>query len=117
MDVKVRTAGTITIVTFNGKVTIDHTGKMLARFEELLAEGHRLFIFDMLGVPWLDSAAIGQTIGCYRRAKELGGVVKLVLKDKAHDLFTYMELHRVFEIYKSVEEALASFAGEEASTG
>ena len=110
MSIQVRKKGKVTIVEFSGKLTIDKTGAMRESVERLIDEGHRLFVFDMLQVPWLDSVGIGQTVGCYRRAKDAGGTVKLALKGKAHSIFTYVELDRAFEIFDDLEEALASFA-------
>ena len=42
--------------------------------------------------------------------RELDGVVKLVLKGKPYSLFTITQLDRVFEIFDSVDEAVATFS-------
>ena len=52
------------------------------------------------------------TVACYRRAAERDGELKLVLKSKAHDIFTYVQLDKRMDIYHDVEEALASFVHE-----
>ena len=66
----------------------------------------------MMSVRWLDSMGIGETVACYHRVRSRGGQFKLVLKSRAHDLFTMSQLDRVMQIYRDVEDALASFAHE-----
>jgi len=60
-------------------------------------------------VPWLDSSGIGEVYACYKRARDLDGVVKLVLQGKSLSLFTLTELNRVFEIFDTRKAALDSF--------
>ena len=105
MNIDVRDKGKFTIVALSGKMTIGDGDVLLRdRFKALLEEGRRQFIFDMLGVPYLDTAA------CRKRALDREGLIKLVLEGKTHDLFTMYELDRIFDLYDDVEAALASFA-------
>ncbi len=75
----------------------------------LLEAGETLFILDMLEVPFMDSASIGEVVACSKRAGERSGLIKLVVKDRVHNLFTMTRLDKVFEIFGSVEDALAGF--------
>jgi anti-sigma B factor antagonist len=110
MKIDVRERGKITIVAMSGKMTLGDGDVMLQRsFRGLLEEGRTHFIFEMTAVPFLDTAAIAEIIACRKRALDRKGVIKLVLRGKAHDLFTLYELHRIFGIYEEVESALASF--------
>ena len=76
----------------------------------LLAQGERNFVLNMLDVPWLDSSGLGEVFACFKRAREREGAVKLVLRGKSYSLFTITELDRVFEIFDTSEEAVASFS-------
>jgi anti-anti-sigma regulatory factor len=64
----------------------------------------------MLKVPWMDSSGIGEVVACYKRARDAKGELKVVMKGKSHDLFTFYELHKVCELYESLEDALGAFA-------
>jgi anti-anti-sigma factor len=111
MKIEVRKKGKICILDLSGKITFGPATEMLdERFMALLDSGERFFVFNMTGVPWLDSGGIGHVVQCHKRVRDRNGVIKLVLKGKSHDLFTMYELHKVFEIFEDLEEALASFA-------
>jgi len=110
MKIQVRKEGKIDILEFTGEISITGgTSELRDLFINRLDDGGRLFVFDLLGVAWLDSSGIGEIVACYKRARENGADVKLVLKGKAHDLFTYCALDRVFEIFESLPSAVASF--------
>lgn len=111
MTIEVRERGTITVVAFAGKMTIGQGELMLReRFRELLEAGRRRFVFDLLAVPFLDTAAIAEILACRKRALDREGVIKLALQGKVHQIFTLYQLNRIFEVHDDVEGALASFA-------
>jgi anti-anti-sigma regulatory factor len=110
MKLNVRKEGKLCVFEFSGTLAIGEGTKTLRRtFREQIGEGERLYIFNMLEVPWLDSSAIGEVVACHKRARDADAVVKLVMKDRAHDIFTNLELQRVFDIFETMEPALASF--------
>ncbi|MCZ6778905.1 MAG: STAS domain-containing protein [Acidobacteria bacterium] len=102
--------GKVNILHLSGKMTIGEGDVMLREeVRKLLDEGETHFILDMLGVPFMDSASIGEVVACSKRAGEKKGLIKLVMKDRVHNLFTMTRLDRVFDIYDGVEDALAGF--------
>ena len=105
--------GKINILTISGKITHGEGDEAIRnKFDELLGRGERLFIFDMTKVPYSDTSGIMAAIGCHKRVREQDGVIKLVMepKGKTWEIFALTSLHKVFEIYGDLEEALASFA-------
>ena len=112
MTINVRKVGKINIVDMSGKMTIGKGDVLLRKsFRELLQAGERLFIFNMENVPWLDSAATGEVVACHKRAREVDGIIKIVMptKAKTHEVFVLASLDRVFSIFEDEKEALASF--------
>jgi anti-sigma B factor antagonist len=111
VTIDVRRSGRVCILDIGGEVRIGEPTERLRRESKKLVDaGERFFVLDMLDVPWLDSSGIGEVFACYKRARELDGVVKLVLKGKPYSLFTITQLDRVFEIFDSVDEAVATFS-------
>jgi len=103
--------GAVVVLEMSGKITTGEPTHNLAKtFKELLEQGETLFVYNMLKVPWLDSGAIGEVVACRRRVMRKKGVIRLVLKGRSHDLLTMMCLDRVFKIFMTMEEALASLA-------
>jgi len=110
MKIDVRKAGEISVFELEGELAF---GKPLAlierRFDESIAAGERLFLFDLRRVPWLDSSGLGQLVACHQAAREHRGVVKLVLVDRSRELFKIARLEKMFELFDDVDGALASF--------
>ena len=110
MTIDVREQNGVSVLELQGELKLgDPTRLLREKSRELVGAGQRHFVLDMLGVPWLDSSGIGEVFGCFKRARQIDGVVKLVLKDRSLSMFTMTQLDRVFEIFADVESALASF--------
>jgi anti-sigma B factor antagonist len=115
MRIDVRQEGALVVLELHGEVRIgEPTNLLRGRFKELLEAGGRRFVFDMRGVPWLDSSGLGEVFACHKRAREKGGAVKLVLTGKPCSLFTITQLDRILEIFPDPQAALASCADEPA---
>lgn len=111
MKINTRKEGKICILEFSGNLAIGAATQAMRRtFRSCLEEGDRLFIFNMLEVPWLDSSGIGEVVACHKRAVEARATMTLVMIGRAHDIFTNLELQRVVKIHDNMESALASFA-------
>lgn len=110
MTIDVRKKGNICILDMAGQLKLDNSSQLATKCRELVESGERLFVFNMLKVTWLDSAGVGEIVACHKRIREREGTLKLVLRGKAHEIFTMVYLHRTFEIFEDLESALASFA-------
>ena len=113
LKISVRKEGDLSILDLSGELALGRgTALLAAESKRLLDDGERFFVLNMLDVPWLDSSGIGEVFGCFKRARVHDGVVKLVLQGKSRSLFPFTQLHKVFEIFGTVEDAVASFAGQ-----
>jgi anti-sigma B factor antagonist len=110
MKINARKRGEIVLLELTGALTFpDATAELAQKMSELLAAGERLFVLNMLGVPWLDSSGLGEVVACGKRALAKDGIVKLVLEKRPYTLFTYAHMEKMFEMYPDEETALASF--------
>jgi anti-sigma B factor antagonist len=67
-------------------------------------------ILDLSEVNFIDSSGLGVILSCYRHLHAGNGDLKLCcLNEQVHTLFELVRMHRIFDIHKTVEEALASF--------
>ena len=111
VTIDVRKSGDVCILDVKGEMRIGQPTALLRKTcRQLIEQGERHFVFDMLDVPWLDSSGLGEVFACFKRAREIDGAVKLVLRGKSYSLFTITQLDRVFEIFEEAETAVASFA-------
>lgn len=111
MAVAIRKIGKVCVLDISGELKLgDAITELGDKFKACVDGGDRFFVFNMLKVPWMDSSGIGEVIACYKRARDAKGELKVVLKGKSHDLFTFYELHKVCELHEKIEDALGSFA-------
>ena len=103
----------ITSRIVSGVVVIDIAGKLCylqvglhAQISELLEEGHRGFVLNLVGVPYIDSFGLGQMVTIWTSVRNKGGhLVFLRPTDHVQKLFQLTRLNSIFEI--SGEEAQA----------
>ncbi len=110
MNIDVRKKGKVTILDLSGEMTMgDGDVKLQRKMKELLQAGERLFIFNLSGVPWMDSPSLGELIANNKRVGERGGVIKVVLSPKTKEVLIVAKVFTAFEVFEDVESALASF--------
>ena len=67
-------------------------------------------ILDLSQLQFVDSSGLGAILSCLRHLTTTGGELRLCGMTKpVRALFELVRMHRVFEIFNSREEALASF--------
>jgi len=114
MQIEVRQSGDVHIVDCSGRLEFgEATAKLRSTSKELIAAGGRYFLLNLLDVPWLDSSAMGEVVAFHKRAREKRGVVRLVLNTQSRTLFTLTQLEKMFDIFDSLDPALAAFSGPE----
>lgn len=110
MAISTRKKGKVAIIDLSGRLALGGGDVELRDvFKRLVEQGETLFVLNLKDVPWMDSAAIGEIVACNKRAREKGGVVKVVLSPKAKELLTVAGIYFIFEVFDDVEAALASF--------
>lgn len=68
-------------------------------------------VVDLLKMTHIDSSGLGALVALLQRANALGGTVKLAnLQPHPRIVFDITKVYRVFEIFDSLDAALASFA-------
>lgn len=98
-----------TLIVVSGELRIGGSAEELRTIaKQLLSEGVKTLVLDMLDVSWLDSSAMGEVFAIFKRIREADGSLKLVLAGKALELFEITELDKVLEIYPDRAAALAS---------
>ena len=77
---------------------------------QLFDEGKCNLVIDLSAVRFVDSSGLGALVSGFKYASARDGSLKLSsLQPQVRSMFELTRLHRVFEIFTSVEEALDSF--------
>jgi len=97
------------------KVSLD--GRLVAacseEFKEAMFEhlkDHKSVLFDLTRMVHVDSSGLGVLVTILQRVNSHGGSVKLAcLQPRPRIVFDITKIYRVFDIYDTVDAALASF--------
>ncbi|MFO7303112.1 MAG: anti-sigma factor antagonist [Acidobacteriota bacterium] len=112
MQIEERVVGDVTILDLKGKITLGDGDEVLKdKINSLTLQNRRKILLNLEGVPYIDSAGLGEIVRTYTTVSRQGGQLKLVnLTKRIEDLLSITKLLTVFETFDSEEEALRSFA-------
>lgn len=78
---------------------------------KMIDEGKKNIVVDLHDVKFMNSSGLGMLIGGLTTVKKSEGTFRLSrVTDKIESLLIITKLITIFETYKTVEEAVASFA-------
>ncbi|MFN3246718.1 MAG: STAS domain-containing protein [Leptonema sp. (in: bacteria)] len=111
MKLKFSTKGEVTIVTIEGAIKSGDEYQLAERMEQYIKPNTApKFIIDMKKVPFINSQALGLFLHIFKHVDYLKGrLVFCNLNSDIEGLMNLTQLSNVFEIYKTLEEALESF--------
>ncbi len=74
--------------------------------DDLIRRHETQVIFDLSGVPFVDSSGIGTIVRCLTKLKKLGGTLRLTgVKGMVEGVFKLTQIDRVIEIYPTASLA------------
>ena len=111
MQIEERASGDVVIFDLKAKLTIGEGDELLKdKINSLIQRGHRKLLLNLEGVPYVDSAGLGEIFRTYTTVSRQGGNLKLLnLTKRIEDLLAITKLLTVFDTYESEQEALDSF--------
>lgn len=111
MKLKFLTKGEVVIVTIEGAIKSGDEYQLAEKMENYIKPNKvPKFIIDMKKVPFINSQALGLFLHIYKHVDYLKGrMVFSGLNSDIESLMNLTQLSNIFEIYKTLEEALESF--------
>lgn len=99
------------------KISIDeermdahNSGDLKEQMLQLFDEGKCNLVIDLGRVRFIDSSGLGALVSGFKNASAREGSLKLCcLQPQVRSMFELTRLHRVFEIFTNMDEALDSF--------
>ena len=101
------------------KMILEVSGKIMGgpdhdKFKEeikgLIDQGYKNIILDFEGVPWINSTGLGILISGYHSLRAAEGSMKIcAVKERVLSIFYVSQLEKIFDVYKTRDEALASY--------
>ena len=112
MEIGERTVSEVTVLDLKGKMTLGEGDELLKdKINSMLASGKKKLVLNLEGVPYIDSAGLGEIVRTYTTVSRQGGSLKLLnLTKRIEDLLAITKLLTVFETYETEAEAIKSFS-------
>jgi anti-sigma B factor antagonist len=111
MNIDERVVDGVTILDLKGKMTLGEGDELLKdKINSLIQQDRKKLLLNLEGVPYIDSAGLGEIVRTYTTVSRQGGKLKLLnLTKRIQDLLAITKLLTVFETYESEPDALKSF--------
>jgi anti-sigma B factor antagonist len=112
MQIEQRSAGDVVVLDLKGKMTLGEGDELLKdKINSLVHQGQRKLVLNLEGVPYIDSAGLGEIVRTYTTISRQGGSMKLLnLTKRITDLLSITKLLTVFETYDNEADAVRSFS-------
>jgi len=104
----------------DGAMVLELSGKIMggpdfdlfkSEISGLVEKGQKDVILDFGGVPWINSTGLGILITGHLTLKNAGGTVRICnVRERVLSIFYISQLEKVFQVFPTVEEALASLS-------
>ena len=111
MKASERQVSGIAIIDLSGKITLGEGGAVLRNMvRDAVTRGHKNILLNLGEVTYIDSAGIGELVGCFTSVRNQGGELKLLrLTKRVNDLMQITKLYTVFDIKDDEASAIAAF--------
>jgi anti-sigma B factor antagonist len=112
MQIEERMVGNVMVLDLKGKLTLGEGDELLKdKINSLVQQDRKAILLNLEGVPYIDSAGLGEIVRTYTTVSRQGGKLKLLhLTKRIQDLLSITKLLTVFETFDSEPEALKSFS-------
>ena len=111
MDIKTElTEGVTMLFIREDRLDANNSEELKVELHHLFEKGIKDLIIDLKEVHFIDSSGLGVLVSGYKNASIKHGSLKLSnLQSQVKSLFELTRLHRVFDIFMTVDDALQSY--------
>ena len=111
MKIKVTSKNDVHIVKIEGPIKAGNEFEFGEKIEQYIKKGQvPKFIVDLKKVPFINSAGLGTFLNIFKHIEGLNGrIVFTNLNSDIENLMDITKLASIFEIYKTLDEAIDSF--------
>lgn len=111
MYIEKKNIGDVVIETINLHLaTLREADEFKQQLTEDIELGNRKIVIDLSACEFIDSTFLGALVVSLKKVTNLGGDLRLVgFQPAVRSMFELTRMHRVFETFGTVEEAVDSF--------
>jgi anti-sigma B factor antagonist len=111
MNIKTEANGRVMVVMVREeRIDAHNSDELKVEINRLFESGTKDLLVDLKEVRFIDSSGLGVLVSGFKNAATHQGSIKLCsLQTQLKSMFELTRLHRVFDIYQTVDEALESY--------
>ena len=111
MNLKTELNGTVTVIIVREeRLDAHNSDELKIEMNRLFESGTKDLLVDLKEVRFVDSSGLGVLVSGFKNASTRQGSIKLCgLQTQVKSMFELTRLHRVFDIFQTVDEALESY--------
>jgi len=111
MNFKIKEFGKVTVVSvYLTRATLQYAVQFKDFVLKLLNEEKKFLVVDLSMCEYLDSTFLGALVSTLKKTVAVGGDLRLVYsKELSSLIFEMTSMNKVFDLYKDLDEAIASF--------
>lgn len=111
MDIKMeKTEGITVLYIREDRLDANNSEELKVELRRFFEDGTKDLIIDLKEIHFIDSSGLGVLVSGYKNASILHGSLKLSnLQSQVKSMFELTRLHRVFDIFNTVDDALQSY--------
>lgn len=113
MDLSItsETRGEATVVHVGGEIDVYTAPLLREHLDEHISAGRHHLVVDLGGVSFMASTGLGVLVGRLKLVRSANGTLRLVCSsERILSVFSITGLDKVFQIFQSVDDALAASA-------
>ena len=104
------TEGVTVLFIKEDRLDANNSEELKVELRRLFETGTKKLVIDLKEILFIDSSGLGVLVSGYKNASALHGSLKLSnLQSQVKSMFELTRLHRVFDIFSTVDDALESY--------
>lgn len=104
------TEGIAVLYIREDRLDANNSEELKLELRRLCDSGTKDLVIDLKEIHFIDSSGLGVLVSGYKNASVLHGSLKLSnLQSQVKSMFELTRLHRVFDIFSTVDDALLSY--------
>ena len=109
--------GAWAVMRVSGEIDMATAPKLRQHVQNVTARGPDGLVLDLESVDFIDSTGLGVMVGAAKRMRMSDGVLRIVCS-QSHliELFELTRLNEVFDLFETLDDALADVPSGEAGT-
>ena len=112
-EINERYVNDVVVLDISGNIDIKTAPSLKVKLESLIRFGHHKIVVNLRDVDFIDSTGVGSLMHGLKMINPITGGIKIIgLSPQNFNVFSVLQLDRVFPILSSEDQAVGSFLSD-----